>query len=163
MMTADDGVTARQASFGGVWSRTFLRWCAVACWLSVAGFSVMVFTTGMPWWAGVLVELALLLFILPLGLVLWSDAAEHKADTERLLRNGRPAVAEVLELELIDHDDSGDVAILRLRISGDDVPPFEATYRGNSAPEFRAGARLYATVDPVDNLFTLRHLGGAPA
>jgi len=158
-MTTTEG---RQASFGGVWSRVLLRWCAIGCWLMVAGFSVMVFTTGMPWWAGVLTEVVLLLVVLPLGFVIWADAATHKADTEQLLSNGRPAVAEVVELELVTRDaDSGDVVLLRLRISGEGVPPFEATYRGDPDPEHRLGALLYATVDPADNLFTLRRLGGA--
>lgn len=132
-----------------------LRWCAVACWLSVLGMVVMVFTTGVPWWAAVLVVVVLL----PLGFAIWSDAGEHREDTERLLRAGRPAVAEVIDLELVDPGDgSADVAVLSLRISGDEVPSFEATYRGDADPDFRPGARLYATVDPADNLFTLRPL-----
>lgn len=148
-------MTARQASIGGVGARVMLRWCAVACWLTVGVMWVMVFTTGVPWWAAVLV----LVFMLPLGFVLWSDAAEHREDTERLLRSGRPAIAEIVGVELVDPGDgSADVAVLRLRISGDDVPAFEATYRGDAQPEFRSGVRLRATVDPADNLFTVRRL-----
>lgn len=115
----------------------------------------MVPTTDLPWWAAVLFVIVLL----PLGFAIWSDAAEHREDTERLLRAGRPAVAEVIDLELVDPGDgSADVAVLQLRISGEDVPPFEATYRGDKDPALRPGARLYATVDPADNLFTLRRL-----
>jgi hypothetical protein len=157
-MTADDDRTARQASIGGVGARVVLRCLAVTCWLSVVGMAVTVFTAGMPWWSDALVGLACLLIILPLGFALWFDAAEHKEDTERLLRAGLPAVAEVVELEMVDPGDgSADVAVLRLRISGAGVPPFEATYRGGDQ-EFRLGARLYATVDPADNLFALGHL-----
>ena len=146
---------SRQASIGGVWARAMLRWCAVACWLTVAGMAVMVFTAGVPWWAAVLA----LVVLLPLGFAIWHDAAEHREDTERLLRDGRPAVAEVIDLELVDPGDgSADVAVVRLRISGTEVPAFEATYRGDAEPSLRPGARLHATVDPADNLFTLRPL-----
>ena len=149
----------RQASIGGVWARVMLRYCAVACWLTVAGGTVMVFTVGMPWWAGVLTELGLLLIMLPLGFAIWSDAAEHKSDTERLLRAGRPAVAEITDVEVVSPDgESPDVHVLSLRISGDGVPPFEARYRCDLEPGNVVGARLYATVDPADNLFTLRRL-----
>lgn len=120
---------------------------------------VLLFTTDIPWWACALIEVLLLVFILPLGFAIWFDADEHKSDTERLLRAGRPAVAEVIGLELVSPgDDSADVAVLRLRISGDDVPPFEATHRGSTDPEHRVGALLHATVDPTDNLFTLKRL-----
>jgi hypothetical protein len=156
-MAAGEGVTARQASFGGRGSRILLRLCAVACRLTVATPAILLFTTGMPLWAGVLIEALVVLFILPLGFALWSDATEHRVDTARLLRAGRPAVAEVVELELVDPGDGGaDVAVLRLRISDDDVPPFEATYRGNAQSDLRPGALLHATVDPTDNLFVLR-------
>ncbi len=158
-MTSDQGITARQASFGGVWSRVLLRWCAVSCWLAVVGFTVMAFTVDMPVWTIVIIEATMLLIVLPLGFAIWSDAAEHKVDTERLLRNGRPAVAEVVELERTDvGDEGGEVLVLSLRISGDDVPPFEATYRGRPDRAFRVGARLYATVVPADYLFSLGHL-----
>lgn len=157
-------MTARQASVGGAGAQTLLRWCAVTCWLAVAGCTVLVFTTGMPWWAGVLTEATMLLVVLPLGFHFWGDAGEHKADTDRLLATGRPAVAEVVDMEQFDTgDDHGKVAVLRLRVSGDHVPPFEASYRGDPGEEFRVGALLYATVDPDDNLFTLRRLGGARA
>ncbi|MEV8438418.1 hypothetical protein AB0425_13660 [Actinosynnema sp. NPDC051121] len=158
-MAADDAVTGRQASIGGVGSRVVLRILAVACWLSAVGVTITVFAGGMPWWAGVLVELACLVVILPIGVALWFDATQHKEDTERLLRTGRPAVAEVVELEMVDPGDgSADVAVLRLRISGAGVPPFEATYRGRGDDEFRPGALLHATVDPADNLFALGRL-----
>ncbi|MDQ3788454.1 MAG: peptidase S8/S53 subtilisin kexin sedolisin, partial [Actinomycetota bacterium] len=91
----------RQASIGGVWTRVMLRYCAVACWLTVAGGAVMVFTVDMPWWGAALIVLGLLLIMLPLGFVIWSDAAEHKSDTERLLRAGRPAVAEITGVEVV--------------------------------------------------------------
>lgn len=42
-----------------------------------------------------------------------------------------------------------------LRISGEDVPPFDATYRVRHRPEHRVGARFEAVVDPTDNLFGL--------
>jgi hypothetical protein len=149
----------RQASIGGVWARVMLRYCAVACWLTVAGGTVMVFTVDMPWWGGVLTEVALLLIMLPLGFAIWSDAAEHKSDTERLLRAGRPAVAEITGVEVVTPDaESADVHVLTVRISGDGVPPFEARYRCPMEPRNVVGVRLHATVDPADNLFTLRPL-----
>ncbi|GAB1514999.1 hypothetical protein [Actinophytocola sp. KF-1] len=149
----------RQASIGGVWARVALRYCAVGCWLTVVAGTVMVFTVDMPWWAGVLTELALLLIMLPLGFVIWSDAAEHKADTERLLRAGRAAVAEITDVEVVTPDgDSADVHVLTLRISGEGVPEFEARYRCDADKVNVVGARLRATVDPADNLFTLQRL-----
>ncbi|MFT7837872.1 hypothetical protein Q5530_17185 [Saccharothrix sp. BKS2] len=158
-MVEGEGVTARQASFGGRGARLLLRWCAVSCWLVVPIPAVVLFTTDVPWWAGVPIQALVLLLILPIGIALWFDADQHREDTGRLLRAGRPAVAEVVELELVDPGDgSADTAVLRLRISGDDVPPFEATYRGSADPEFRPGALLHATVDPADNLFVLRNL-----
>lgn len=154
----------RQASIGGVWTRVMLRYCAVGCWLTVAGGAVMVFTVDMPWWSAVLMVLVLLLIVLPLGFVIWSDAAEHKADTERLLREGRPAIAEIIDVEVVRPDeDSADVHVLTLRISGDDVPPFEARYRCPLEKRNVVGVRLHATVDPADNLFTLQPLRGARA
>jgi hypothetical protein len=152
-------LSAEQASIGGAWSRGMLRSCAVLLWLSSALPLVMAFAEGMPWWAAVLVEVLLLVTIVPLGFVLWSDAAEHREHTARLRRAGRPAVAEITDAEHVDlGDDTGTVVVLRLRISGDDVPPFVATYRGRPDPEYRVGGLLYATVDPADNLFTLRRL-----
>lgn len=158
-MTADGDVIARQASIGGTGARVMLRLCAVACWVSVAGTGVMAFTLPLSWWVGVLVGLVMVVFIVPLGFALWDDAAQHRVDTERLRRAGRHAVAEVVGVELVDPGDgSADVAVVSLRVSGDGVPPFEATYRGAKDPEFRPGALLHATVDPADNLFTLGHL-----
>ena len=136
-----------------------LRYCAVACWLTIAGGTVMVFTVDMPWWAAVLIELGLLLIMLPLGFSIWSDAAEHKSDTERLLRAGRPAVAEITGVEVVTPDaDSADVHVLTLRVTGDGVPEFEAKYRCDADKVNVVGTRLWATVDPADNLFTLRRL-----
>jgi len=158
-MTADEGVAARQASIGGPGARAGLRVCAVLCWLSVAALAVVVFTTGMPWWAGVLAGLTSLLVLLPLGFTLWDDAGRQREDTERLSRDGRHAVAEVLDVELVDPGDGGaHTAVVRLRLSGDGVPPFVATHRGDADPVYRPGALLHATVDPSDNLFTLERL-----
>lgn len=156
-MTADESVSGRQASIGGVGSRVFLRSCAVVLWLAVA--FPLVFAVDMPWWATVLVEAVVAVALVPLGLLLWFDAKEREEDTKRLRRTGRPAVAEVVEVDHVDPgDDTGTVVELRLRISGDGVSPFAATYRGRPDPEYRVGGLLYATVDPADNLFTLRRL-----
>ncbi|WP_447008710.1 hypothetical protein ACRAKJ_27135 [Saccharothrix sp. DSM 118769] len=158
-MTPGEGVTARQASIGGPGTRAALRLCAVLCWLSVPMPVMLLFTTEIPLWAAVLAGVLLLVIMVPLGFAIWFDAAEHKDDTERLLRDGRPAVAEVVGVDLVEsHDGDSEVAVLRLRVSGDGVPPFEATHRGRPDPEFRPGALLYATVDPTDNLFTLERL-----
>lgn len=91
---------ARQASIGGTGTQVMLRVCAVMCWVTVLAVTIMVFTVGMPWWAGVLVEVVMLLIILPLGFAVWDDAGQHRDDTERLLCAGRPAVAEVVGLEM---------------------------------------------------------------
>lgn len=145
----------RQASIGGVWTRVMLRYCAVGCWLTAAGGTVMVFTVDMPLWGAVL----LLLIMLPLGFAIWNDAAEHKSDTERLLRAGRPAVAEIIGVEVVRPDEeSAEVHVLTLRISGDGVPPFEARYRCPLEERNVVGVRLHATADPADNLFTLQPL-----
>ena len=147
----------RQASTGGVRSRTLLRACAVLLWSAVA--FPLVFAAEMPWWVTVLVEVVVAAALVPLGILLWFDAAERKADTVRLRRAGLPAVAEITDVEHVDSgDDTGTVVVLRLRISGAGVPPFAATYRGRPDEEYRVGGLLYATVDPAGNLFTLQRL-----
>jgi hypothetical protein len=152
-----EDVLGRQASTGGPWSRAFLRACAVLLWLAVA--FPLVFAAELPWWATVLATAVVAAAMVPLGLLLWSDADERKADTRRLRRACRPAVAEITDVEHVDSgDDTGTVVVLRLRISGDGVPPFAATYRGRPDDEYRVGGLLCATVDPADNLFTLQPL-----
>lgn len=50
------------------------------------------------------------------------------------------------------------MAVLRLRISGERVPPFEGAYRSDNEAVLQVGARLEAVVDPSENLFALRRL-----
>ncbi|MGW8850787.1 hypothetical protein ACWGNE_23800 [Streptomyces xiamenensis] len=152
--------TARQASIGGAGSRFGHRAAAVQCWLSALVLTGLQITgqLGLGWWHAV-ITIGVSLLLLLLGLTIWSSAAEQKLDTERLLRSGRPAVAEVLGVE-VNEDSEGvpNIAVLELRISGTDVPEFVASYRTDHAPHFRTGARFHAVVDPSDNLFTLRPL-----
>ncbi|GAB1515000.1 hypothetical protein [Actinophytocola sp. KF-1] len=60
--------------------------------LSAVAFP-LVFAAEMPWWVTVLVEVVVAAALVPLGLLLWFDAAERKADTVRLRRSGVPPFA----------------------------------------------------------------------
>ncbi|MFD8496655.1 hypothetical protein [Amycolatopsis sp. NPDC059657] len=145
---------SRQASTGGRGSRFMHRVMAVMFWLPVPVLPALLVSgdLGWAWWHVALV----VLFSLFLGFASWWDAGDEKQDTERLRAAGRRAVAEILVIELEDvHDGSTEMAVLRLRIAGAEVPPFEAWYRTPGQPEFKVGARFHATVDPADNLVTL--------
>lgn len=161
-MSTEETVTARQASIGGRFSRFVARCSAISCWMFILflpGY-VIFGDLGWSWWQVVLAQIGITLLALALGAWMWSEAAAEKADTERLRSVGRPAVAEILELEVTDPGDgSHDVARMTLRISGDDVPEFHAVYRVDHDKKlYRVGGRYKAVVDPSDNLFTLRPL-----
>jgi hypothetical protein len=151
----------RQASIGGAGSRLGHRLAAVCCWAGAVG-GVLTMAFGAPsaaWWTTVLVDALLLLVLAPLGFTIWFEAGQRKLDGARLRTTGRPAVAELLKVGFEDqHDGSAELAKLRLRISGADVPAFEANYRCDREPVYQVGVRWKATVDPADNLFTLRVL-----
>ncbi|KRC63356.1 hypothetical protein ASE12_00435 [Aeromicrobium sp. Root236] len=160
-MSTDEVVTAKQASIAGRFARTYLRVCAVACWLFILFWPArLVFgQVEQSWWLATLTILGFVVLMGLLGLVLWFEAASAAADTERLLRDGRDAVAEILDVEVTDPGDgSADVARMQLRISGDDVPEFQAVCKETHDKAYVVGARFNAVVDPSDNLFTLRPL-----
>ncbi|WP_433263580.1 hypothetical protein ACQPZF_32610 [Actinosynnema sp. CS-041913] len=158
-MTGDEGASARQASVDGVGGRTVNRLVAILCWLSVPLVPVALFLDGEDWaWWEVPATIGSLLILGPIGFVMWSGANRARADIARLRQSGRPAVAEVVGLELDEDPEGPTMAVLSLRISGDDVPPFSATYRCRPEPGFKVGARIKAVVDPFDNLFTLKRI-----
>ena len=160
-MGTEEAMAARQASIGGTFSQLFGRFCAISCWLGILYLPGLLLFGKIDWsWWLVLGEIGLALLLLGLGFWAWSEASAEKADTGRLRRAGRPAVAEVLELEVIDPGDgSHDIARMTLQISGDDVPAFRAIYRvDHDTKLYRVGAHFKAVVDPTDNLFTLRAL-----
>lgn len=161
-MSTDEVVAPRQASIGGRFSRFYARLIAVLCWgfiLFLPAYAVFG-DLGWRWWQVALAQVGITLVALALGALMWSEASAQRADTERLQRTGRPAVAEILDLEVIDPGDgSHDVARMTLRIRGDDVPEFEAVYRVDHDKKlFRVGAHFKAIVDPADNLFTLKQV-----
>lgn len=154
-MTTEEGATPpRQATVGGALVHVGGRVIAVGCWLSAPVLPALAVFDGLHWaWS----------FFSPLmilsGLAIWSEAVKTKKDTARLRRSGRPAVAEIITAEQVDPGDgSADVSVLTVRITGPDVPPFEAPYSCDYDERFRAGAHFKAVVDPSDNLFTLRPL-----
>jgi hypothetical protein len=161
-VSTDELVEPRQASIAGRFARGYLRVCAVACWLFILFWpGMLVFDqVEQRWWVAALTILGFVLLMGLLGLVLWFEASSARADTERLLRDGRDAVAEILDVEVTDPGDgSADVARMQLRISGDDVPEFRAVYKEtHDTKAYVVGARFNAVVDPSDNLFTLRPL-----
>jgi hypothetical protein len=158
-MSVEDLAAPRQASIAGRFARSYVRLCAVSCWAYVVFWPAMLIFNKVEqsWWAAALTVIGVGLLMWLLGFVLWNHAGEARADTERLLRNGRDAIAEILDLEVTDPGDgSNDVARLQLRIAGDEVPEFRAVYRDDHDKEaYVVGARFKAVVDPSDNLFTL--------
>ncbi len=106
------------------------------------------------WWEKALFGICVPL-LMALGASLWSDAGEQRTDFARLRQCGRPAVAEIIDME-VTTDGETEWAELTLRISGPDVPPFEGYFRCEPEPIMTVGARLKAVVDISDNLFTLR-------
>lgn len=154
-MTTDEGAgTPRQATIGGAVVHVGGRVIAVTCWLLAPVLPALAVFDGLHWaWS-----FFSLLMVLS-GLVIWSDAIKTKEDTARLRKSGRPAVAKIIDAKRVDPGDgSADTSVLTLRISGADVPSFEATYQCDHDERFRAGASFKAVVDPSDNLFTLRPL-----
>ncbi|KAA1399822.1 hypothetical protein [Aeromicrobium ginsengisoli] len=161
-MSTDEVVTAKQASIAGPFARLFFRFNAIACWLFILFWPAMLIfdQVDQPWWG---VALTIVGFVLVMGLLgawMWFEANQARDDTERLLRGGHDATAEILGLEVTDPGDgSNDVARLQLRISGKDVPEFRAVNRDDHDKKaYVVGARFKAVVDPSDNLFTLRPL-----
>lgn len=161
-MSTNEVVAPRQASIAGPFARSYLRFCAVCCWLYILFFPAMLLfgQIDMPWWGATLSTIGVGLLMALLGFVMWHEADEASADTERLRRDGRDATAEIINLEVTDPGDgSNDVARLQLRISGEDVPEFDAVYREDHDQKAHVvGARFKAVVDPSDNLFTLKPL-----
>lgn len=161
-MSTDEVVAPRQASIAGRIARSYLWLCAVFCWAFILFFPAMLIfdQVNMPWWGAALSVIGVGILMGLLGFVMWYEADEARADTERLLRNGRDAIAEIIDLEVTDPGDgSSDVARLQLRISGEDVPEFRAVYRDDhDTKAYVVGARFKAVVDPSDNLFTLKPL-----
>jgi len=157
-----DEVTAPQASIAGPFARLFFRFNAIACWLFIAFWPAMLVfdQVEQPWWGAALTIAGFVLLMGLLGSWMWYEANRARDDTERLLRAGRDAIAEVIDLEVTDPGDgSHDVTRLQLRISGEDVPEFRAVYRDDHDEQaYVVGARFKAVVDPSDNLFTLRPL-----
>ncbi|WUH92123.1 hypothetical protein OG900_19755 [Streptomyces sp. NBC_00433] len=153
-MTADGGATARQANIGGPASRALARAVGVTTWAVGLVLPALALFGDLAWtWS------LFLLLTTPLGFVMWWEADDAKDDTVRLQRSGRRARAELVRLERVDPGDgSPDVAVMRLRISGEGVPDFEATYRCDHEDRFTVGTRFVAVVDPSDNLFTLKPL-----
>ncbi|MEV0775106.1 hypothetical protein [Streptomyces sp. NPDC050428] len=151
-MTVDKGTgTARQANIGGAVLQVVGRVIALGCWVGAPVLPALAVFGDLHWaWS-----FFSLLMVLS-GSVIWSDVAEAKADTARLRQSGRPAVAKIIAAKRVDPEDgSADISVLTLRISGTDVPSFEATYRCDHEERFRVGASFKAVVDPSDNLFTL--------
>jgi hypothetical protein len=154
---AGDDSTARQARTYGPGWRVLIRGIAVLFAASPLALpAVAIFgELDLAWWAVALIELGAVIMAF-LGLWAWFEANRAKADLARLRHAGRPAVAEILKVEVTDPGDgTAPVATLSLRISGTDVPPFEAEYCTTAHPRFAAGTHLDAIVDPADNLFTL--------
>ncbi|PSK82250.1 hypothetical protein CLV63_14320 [Murinocardiopsis flavida] len=164
-MHADDVAYGRQATHEGFVSRLTKRSMAVMCWLW-ALFMPFTFFVGevyMAWWAHILLVVFLMLILLPAGYGLWSDVGDAE-DITQLRRSGRPAVAEVISMHRTPGRGYGelDSVSLLLRISGDEVPVFTASYRGDQTAAFRVGTLLDAVVDPSDNLYTLIFDGDRP-
>ncbi len=158
-MSTDEVVTAQQASIAGPFARLFFRFNAIACWLFILFWPAMLLfdQVEQPWWGAALTILGFVAVMGLLGSWMWHEANLARDDTERLLRDGRDAIAEIIDLEVTDPGDgSSDVARLQLRISGDEVPEFRAVYRDDHDKKaYVVGARLKAVVDPSDHLFTL--------
>ncbi len=99
------------------------------------------------------------LILVPLGIGTWTATTRGRARLLRLDEVGLPATGEVLTAE----DDGGEMPnmILRVRISGPDVPPFETTVTGRSGPTTKPGSRLTILVDPDDGTFLIRDFDDA--
>ncbi|KQV76172.1 hypothetical protein ASC61_14830 [Aeromicrobium sp. Root344] len=160
-MSTDEVLTAKQASIAGPFARLFFRFNAIACWLFILFWPAMLVfdQVEQPWWGATLTIAGFVLVMGLLGSWIWYEADQARDDTRRLRRDGRDAIAEILDLEVTDPGDgSADVARMQLRISGEDVPGFRAVYRDDHDKAYVVGAKFNAVVDPSDNLFTLRPL-----
>ncbi|XVS66148.1 hypothetical protein ACQPYE_08855 [Actinosynnema sp. CA-299493] len=156
-MTTDGGGSSRQAEVDGAGGRLWLRVSAVLCWLCGLIPLVVWHAEDLDWsWWALLGAVVGLLVVAALGGVMWGRANQARADTARLRQAGRPAIAEVVGVEVVHQEEGPDTSVLSLRVGGDDVPPFDATYRVRHRPDHRVGARFEAVVDPTDNLFALK-------
>ncbi len=160
-MSIDGGGGARQASVDSGVGRVITRAGAVACWLCALVVPAVWYSGDFDWsWWAVLAGIGGLLVTALVGASMWSEANRAEADTTRLRQAGRPAVAEIVGMDVVYPDDGPETSVLRLRISGDDIPAFDATYRCEHEPGHRVGAHFTAVVDPSDNLFTLDPVDG---
>jgi hypothetical protein len=158
-VSTDEFVTAKQASISGGFARSWLRLSAVFCWLFILLVPAMAVFGEIEWswWQLALAQILFTVVMLVVGFWAWFEADEAAADTKRLQRDGRDAIAEIIDLDVTDPGDgSHDVARLQLKISGEDVPEFHAVHRdAHDKKTYVIGARFKAVVDPSDNLFTL--------
>lgn len=155
-MILGEGGNARQAETDRAGGRLWLRVSAVFCWLcALIPLAVWYLEDfGWSWWA-LVAAVVMMPVVTAIGAEMWATANRAAADTARLRQAGRPAIAEVVGAEVVHQEEGPDTSVLSLRVSGVDVPPFEATYRSRHRPDHRVGARFEAVVDPTDNLFAL--------
>lgn len=101
----------------------------------------------------------LTLIFTPVGIGTWTGTTRARRRLLRLDAVGLPATAKILTAR----GDGGEDERLDmlLRISGPDVPPFEAQYRCSMNPSFTPGRLLTAVVDPDDGTFLIREVEDA--
>ncbi|NUT48502.1 MAG: hypothetical protein HOV94_14510 [Saccharothrix sp.] len=99
------------------------------------------------------------LILVPVGVGAWRGTGRARRRLLRLDAVGLPATGVVIAAE----DDGGEVTNVKvtMRISGPDVPPFEATVTTSPGPGTKVGNEVTVLVDPDDGTFLVRDFDDA--
>ncbi|MEV0646016.1 hypothetical protein AB0I28_12200 [Phytomonospora sp. NPDC050363] len=98
---------------------------------------------------------AVLLLLLPAGLLLWAATARGRRRERRLDRVGVPATAEILASQTVDIGEQDGVR-LTLRVTGDGFGAFESVVEVSAEDDLTVGALLPALVDVERKVFAIR-------
>ena len=131
-------------------------WRLLSAVLVAAGPVVAAFASAAP---QLVLGGVLSLVLVPTGIGLWRGTSRAKRRLLWLDEVGLPATAAILAVEEGGGDDNP--LSLTVRVSGPDVPAFEAVLRTGYRPDLKPGRELTAVVDPGDRTFLIREFDDA--
>lgn len=105
-------------------------------------------------WPSLAGGIAILLTVGLFSLATMVSTMRMQRRVRRLRGEGREATAEVIASRSVSLGEESGVEV-RLRISGEGFPPFEAAHRGSDGAIEKLGARFPVVVDPRDRAYMI--------